>query len=321
MKLFIKHFLFVNLLFWANTMQSQDVRIKASLDKNNFLIGDAIELTLSASYNPLKYSVRFPILNDTFNHFEIVEKSKIDTVLERENSTFIQKYTITNFDSGVWQIPSFSFQTKSLQAGVDSTFNTDSILVNINTVVVDTSKPFKPIFGIRKATMPLSEILKYVVGGMIVLAILIFGIYYLIKKRREKNKNNLIKVPEISLLPHEKALQSLNYLEEENLWQKGEEKQYHTALTDIIRQYLEEQFNLDCFDKTSSEIISQVKRIIALSTSRKNLRTLFETADMVKFAKSKPTPEQHIESMQIAKEVILESYKKIKPIDNKQADQ
>ncbi len=113
-----------------------------------------------------------------------------------------------------------------------------------------------------------------------------------------------------------KALQSLERIEDEQLWQSGLDKQYHTILTDVVRLYLEEQFNMDCFEKTSAEIIQQVKKIKALSTSRQSLRTIFETADMVKFAKGQPVPEEHIQSMELAKDVINESYKKIKPIIN-----
>jgi hypothetical protein len=84
----------------------------------------------------------------------------------------------------------------------------------------------------------------------------------------------------------------------------------------VVRNYLEEQFGLDCLDKTSSEIIQQVKRIKALATSRQPLRTIFEVADMVKFAKSKPTLDEHEQSLVLAEEFILESYKRIKPIEN-----
>ncbi|GBL34420.1 hypothetical protein EMGBS15_00150 [Filimonas sp.] len=112
------------------------------------------------------------------------------------------------------------------------------------------------------------------------------------------------------LLPHEKALQSLERIDKQQLWQSGLDKQYHTLLSDVVRLYLEEQFNMDCFEKTSAEIIQQVKKVKALSTSRQSLRTIFETADMVKFAKGQPYPEEHIQSMELAIDVINESYKK-----------
>jgi Tfp pilus assembly protein PilN len=311
-------FVFLLLIAFATSKQShaQGVRVKASVDTSKIVIGDAIQLTLNAEYDPTKFQVQLPSIPDTFNHFETIEKARIDTSEGRELRTISKKMFVSNYDSGVWMIPKFGFEVKPLQGSSPFTLFSDSISIYVNTVAVDTAKPFKPIFGIRDAKMPLQQIIMYVVGGIVLLSVLIFLIYYLIKKAKEKNKQKP-KEPEVILLPHEKALRAFDALELKKLWQQGQEKEYHTELTDIIRLYLEEQFGMDCFEKTSSEIISQVKRIKALSTSRQQLRQLFETADMVKFAKSKPTAEQHNQSAEMARFVILESYKKVKPIEER----
>lgn len=300
--------------------QAQNVQVKATIDTARILIGDAIKLTLSADYDPTKVNVQFPILNDTFNRFEVVEKNKPDTGTGRANNQITQQIIITHFDSGRWYIPAFAFTVSPLQGQNPYTLLTDSLPVMVNTLSVDTAKPFKPIYDIREASMPLQQILKYV--ALAVLALVLCGllIFYLIKKYRNKNKGTATAETVIKLPPHEKALQSYSELQSKQLWQQGFEKDYHTALTDIMRSYLEEQFSLDCFEKTSSEIISQVKKTRALSNCRKQLRHIFETADMVKFAKSTPTPEQHDECLQLAKEVIIESYKKIKPLEEPLAD-
>lgn len=304
-------------LLTSNTYSfAQPVKISASIDSSNIVIGDQINLKLSATYNPQLYRVSFPSLPDTFNHFEVVDRSKMDTVIGRDENTFKQNIIITNFDSGQWKIPPMIFDVQPLKGDAPSELLSDSFLVNVNTVQVDTSKPIKPIFGIRGAKMPIQQVLLYILGALLIAALLGFLIWYFIKTLREKNKKPEFKEPEIVLLPHEKAMQQLEQLSTQQLWQSGQEKQYHTYLTDIVRTYLEEQFKIDCFDKTSSEIIQQVKKIKALSTSRQNLRFIFDTADMVKFAKSKPTADEHIQSLELAKEMILESYKKVKPIVN-----
>lgn len=294
---------------------AQPVKINVGIDTNNIQIGDQITLELKATYNPQLYKVQFPTIQDTFNHFEVVERLKPDTTSGRDETTFKQQYLITNFDSGQWKIPSMSFDVLSMKGDAPQVALSDSFLVNVNTVQVDTAKPFRPIFGIRSAKMPLGVLIMYIAAAILVLAVLGFLIWYFIKTMREKNNKPEHKEPEIILLPHEKALKELKQLEELQLWQAGEEKNYHTQLTDIIRTYLNEQFKLDCFEKTSSEIIQQIKRVKPLSTSRQPLRTIFETADMVKFAKSKPTAEEHIQSMELAIEMIRETYKRVKPIE------
>jgi len=289
---------------------AQDVNVKASINKNQIEIGDAVELKLSATFNPTQTKVQFPIINDTFNHFEVIEKAKSDTVINREKSTITQTIIISNYDSGQWKIPSFTFGILPLQDSVPYILNSDSLLVNVNTIAVDTSKPFMPIMAIREAKMPMKTIVMYVAGIIIIVAILRFLVWYFIKKYREKNNKPKEKIIEIKLLPHEKAMQNLAQLESQNLWQNGQEKIYHTLLTDTIRTYLEEQFNMDVFEKTSSELMQQIKKQKALSNSRQAVRSIFETADLVKFAKNKPSEEEHLQSMELAREIILESYKK-----------
>jgi len=293
---------------------AQDVKVSATIDSSSILIGDQIRMQLSATYDPQLFRIQFPSVPDTFNHFEVVERSKIDTLMGREENTYRQTVIVTNFDSGQWKIPPVAFEVQSLKGDPSQTLLSDSFLVNVNTMQVDTTKPIKPIFGIRGAKMPLKQIIFYVIAGILIAIILGLLIWYLWKKR--KNKKPVVKEPEIILLPHEKALRELKKINGQQLWQSNREKEYHTVVTDAVRTYLEEQFGMDCFDKTSSEIISQVKKVKALSTSRQSLRRIFETADMVKFAKSKPTPEEHIQSMELAHEFIRESYKKVKPMNN-----
>ena len=308
--LWISVFIFLG----TNNAFAQDVKVSARIDSSSIMIGDQINLELTATYDPQLFKVQFPQIQDTFNHFEVVERAKMDTVIGRGDNIYKQRVLITNFDSGQWKIPSLGFDILPLKGAEPKIIYTDSFLINVNTVEVDTAKPIKPIFGIRGATMPIKQIILYVIAGILIAALLGFLLWYLYKTIRDKNNKPLSKETELILPPHEKALQALSRIEQQALWQNNQEKQYHTLLTDTVRLYLEEQFTIDCFEKTSSEIIQQVKKIKALSTSRQSLRTIFDTADMVKFAKSKPTPEEHIESMQLAKEIIIESYKKVKPV-------
>jgi hypothetical protein len=104
---------------------AQDVNVKASINKNQIEIGDVVELKLSATFNPTQLKVQFPIVGDTFNHFEVIEKAKSDTVINKEKNTITQTIIISNYDSGQWKIPSFSFGILPLQGNVPYTLNSD----------------------------------------------------------------------------------------------------------------------------------------------------------------------------------------------------
>jgi hypothetical protein len=300
------------LVWWATGLRAQDVRINAAVDSNNIRIGDHLRLTYTATFNPQQFRVQFPSLQDTFNHFEVIERLKADTVDARETITISKQTILTNFDSGSWKIPAMPFEVQPLQGQLPYTIVSDSFNIQVQSIAIDTAQPFKPIFGIRSASMPASQLIMYILAGLALLALLIWLIWYLRKRAKQKTKPSTEKAVPV-LQPYEIALRDLNALEQTGVWQTGDEKVYHTSLTDIVRRYLEEQFEMDCFEKTSAEIIQQVKKVKALSTSRQALRTIFETADMVKFAKSKPSAEEHMHSMELAKEMVLESYKRYTP--------
>ena len=296
----------------SSVVLAQNVTVKAKLDSASLVIGDQIHLRFQAQYDPQQYRVSFPQLPDTFNHLEVVNRSKIDTSFGRNTNTYSQTYTLTGFDSGVWKIPPFSFDVQSLKGANGETLFCDSFLVKVNSISVDTTQAFKPIFGIRGAKLPLKEILLYALGIVLILIALIMLIVYI--RKRMKQKSPLPEAIPIAILPHEKAMQALQQIESEQLWQHGLDKEYHTQVSDVIRLYLEEQFGIDCLEKTSNEILQQLRKHKILSPFRPALQSIFEIADMVKFAKSKPGADEHIQSMTLSVNFVVDSYARVKPI-------
>jgi hypothetical protein len=97
------------------------------------------------------------------------------------------------------------------------------------------------------------------------------------------------------LLPaHVVALNELDKIKQEKPWQQGRSKEYHTELTDIIREYIERVFNVNSMEMTSEEILEHL-RILRLEqkTAYLGLTQLLRLADLVKFAKFNPTPDEH----------------------------
>ena len=138
------------------------------LDSNNLLIGDQVKLKVQFSY-PSKTIIAWPDIKDTLTkHIEIVKKSKIDTVSKDPNKlTLSQTFTITCFDSGGFYIPQIPFGYKNPG---DTAFNqvlTDSILLNVKSIPVDTTKAFKDIKGPMGVPWTLKEMLPYIIGGIL----------------------------------------------------------------------------------------------------------------------------------------------------------
>lgn len=296
--------------------KAQSLKIETSVNKKEIRIGDDIACTLKVTYNPADYFIQKIQLPDTFHGFELVSQVKTDTIAQSPSMVTQSIFHFTHFDSGYYFVPSFPIYCKGKNSLSDTILYSDSIGILVNTIPIDTSQPIKPIYAIRDAKIPLTTILKYTLIAAILLAILIFLIIYFYKKYKNKPQ---VKIEEIKniLPPYEQAIQDLQNILQNELWKQYDTKTFYTLWSDIFRKYLEDQFHLDCFEKTSSEIISQARKMKELANSRQSMRNLFDTADMVKFAKANPDIETHIQCVNDAITVVKESYKKVKQTDNK----
>ncbi len=292
-----KNIILLLLLFSVFHAEAQDYSASAKIDKKIISIGDQTHYTLSCAY-PKNATVEWPELQDTLvNGIEILELAAIDT-LEESNSTIhlAKKYRITSFDSAVYHIPAFNFK---LYYDGDTTvheFYSDSLFLQVLSVEVDTTAAIKDIHPPYKEPLRFKEMLPWIIGGLILVAIIVFLLYYL---KRRKNQQGIFTVKEKYIPPHEKALAALEKIKENQIWKKGEIKEYYTEITDVIREYISERFQFDAMEMISGEIILSIENKIE-NIQRQKLQELLLLADMVKFAKLKPLPDEHSKSLQLA---------------------
>jgi hypothetical protein len=139
------------------------------------------------------------------------------------------------------------------------------------------------------------------VVGLLLLAVLVLVL------RKRKKAAPPPPPPPPPLQPHELALRQLEELQKQQLWQNGQVKDYHTALTFIVREYLEKRYGILALEQTTDEILAQLRqRDFDLALSQK-LGDVLQTADLVKFAKAQPTAEFHELAMTTARAFILET--------------
>lgn len=272
-------------------LSAQFLKVNAELDRNQCLIGDHLTLSLTLS-KPAQARISFPVFSDTITKsIEIIESHRIDT-LQKENQqiTLKQNLTITSFDTGLITLPPlpFIFQNDTL---TDTIF-TNPILFTVHALPVDTTK--QTIFDIKPPIgEPFSwkELLPYILWGLLAALIIAAAIYVYI---RIKNKKPIIPIPEKPKdPPYVVALNQLNELKDKKLWQKQLYKQYYSELTDILRIYLEEQFQIPAMESITSELIQHLKNHAFDDELIRNMQSLLTTADFVKFAKATPLPDEN----------------------------
>lgn len=283
------------LIFLFGTVNSQ-VRFSAGLDTNSITIGDHVHLTLSAE-NTGNAFLYFPTAEELGGRNVEVISQKQDTSLDKDGKILkiSQTYTITSFEEGNDTLDSL-FLRYQMPGSEIRQLHADPLFMAVSSVEVDTNKAIKDIEDIMKVPITFREILPWILLAL-GLAALAFGICYLVK--RIKNRQPIIPTRKEPEVPAETvALEKLEELRISALWKHGRIKEYHTELTDILRQYLEKQFGIEAAEMTSEQILDAVMEIRDLPSSiNDKLRQILQTADMVKFAKSEPLPSEHDLSM------------------------
>ncbi len=280
---------------------AQQIEVSSKIDTNLITIGDQFTLTLSLKKS-VNQDVSFPMLLDTVSkEIEIVEEKPVDTLSISDNIISLQKkYTLTSFDSGMYVLPQFNFTINNTDTDTVSTQET--ILLQVLTLQVDTTQQkiadIKQPFEAPMTFMEfLDEYYMYILGALILIALIILGLWY-----RKKLKNTEPKQKQKAEKPKEPAhiiaLRDLEQLKEEKLWQNNRVKEYYVELTNILRKYLYNRFDIYAMEMTSDEIVTEIKQLSEVNEELKNKTRQFLTiADFVKFAKANPLPNDHDTSM------------------------
>lgn len=288
--------LIINLILLHYKLQAQEAVVKSGLDTSVIRIGEQVNYSISVETAGDEL-MKWPAIRDTLSkHVEVVEMKEPDTtVLDNELKRISYHYILTSFDSGFHVIP-----PQALVIGGDSMF-TDPMLLEVQTMSVDTTAAIKPIKGIQEVPLRFRDLLPYIVSSLI-LAVIIVVLYFYFRRRKTKQPHYVAK-PKPALPPHTEALKRLEELENRKLWQEGHIKRYYIELTAIVRHYTERRFAIESEELTTRETLSQIQSRIS-SEAFVRLKELLEMGDLVKFARFKPLPDENRKSAVQAKEFV-----------------
>ncbi len=246
----------------------QKIIVRAGVDRNKILIGEPIQLTLEVDI-PENQPIRFFSI-DSIPHFEFLQKTKIDTSNTKKGTKLIRVIPITSFDSGHWLIPSYK---------LTDNIATDTIPIDVGFTPFDPSQDYHDIKDIIEVN-PVKEKQSwwlYIAGGGLLLLILL--IYLLLKKKRPP-----LSGPPVIIDPYEEAMKQLERLQKE----KPEVKQYYSQLTDIFRLYVSRRKGVLSLQKTTDDLLLQLKNINLGKEQHGQLSQALRLSDFVKFAKYQP---------------------------------
>lgn len=212
---------------------------------------------------------------------EVVEQSKGDTMQMGDDRIQVSRdYTLTSFDEKVYVVP-------ALDVKIDGkSYHGNPLALKVLTVPVDTVHPnqFYPAKGVQDNPFEWSE--WSFAFWLSLLMIIICGAMIYLRNRLKKNKPIIARIRIVKRVPaHEKALREINDIKHHHTNASQEtQKEYYTQLTNTLRAYIVSRFGFNAMEMTSGEIIERLRA----SGDQKmidELRMLFSTADLVKFAK------------------------------------
>ena len=290
------------LLATMNLAAQTKPQISSSVDTTSIRIGEQIRFTVRVETDSA--SVVFFPEGQTFSPLETVEAFKTDTTRQADRILLEKTYALTQFDSGAYLLP-----TQRIEIDGKGYF-TDSLLVSVATVPVDTVNQkmydIKPLIGVDRD--PLSWVRTL---GWVLLVLMLAGIavyWFFIRKKPLSPEEE-----EALLPPFERAMLELKRLETSRYLIQDEFKQYYTELTDIVRSYLEEEVHVSALESTTSELIQKLELLkdagqLKLEPDTLNqFRKILETADLVKFAKSRPEVSQAEQDRLVVESIVVKT--------------
>ena len=258
-------------------------QVTSSIDSTSIKIGEQITYKIEVETDTVN-PVIFPE-GQTFMPLEMIESYQPDTTKYDAKYKLIKKYGLTQFDSGKYVIP----KQKIIIAG--KTFATDSMLVEVNDIVVDTTKQklydVKPMIDVKK---PSSNWWLWLLLIIAIAAIIAFLVYWFVWRKKPLTEEEKI----AQLPPYDRAKLALKQLDETKYLERAEIKEYYSELTFIIRKYLDEKVYDKALESTTDQLIDRLNILqegnqIELSKDDiKNIEAILKRADLVKFAKSAP---------------------------------
>ncbi len=285
---------------------AQSVHVSARVDSNSILIGDWLPYHIEVEHHG-NSTVIFPSLPDSLNGFEVVRRDP--PVKKSSNGSMLESATfvLTAFDSGMHIVPPLTVQYMNAGDTTKHAMDTPPVVVVVHGMQVDTSQEIKDVKPPLSLPLTLADFLPYIIG-----AVAIGGLIWLLIYIRKKRKRGESLIPQAPPRPaNEVALSALRSLESEKLWQRGKIKEYHSGITDILRLYIEGRFLFAALESTSGEILGSSPIRSLPGDEREALRELLTRADLVKFAKFQPVPEEHERSLRLAVSFVESTWRRV----------
>lgn len=276
------------------------VGVQASQDR--FTVGDRVTLDVTVEHAPGD-SIVWPEITDPMGPFEVQEAEAVRPTVENGRQTSILRLTITAFELGDLEFPSMTVGVVPAGGGDQTDFDTDPVALQVESVGLEDGgdiRDIKPPLG-----MPRNWLL--LVPWALALVAVLGGGYWAYRRYRRRRRGMVAEPPRPARPPrppHEVALEAFARLRETPLLERGEIKRYFTEASEILRRYVEARCGVEAMELPSADILHGLRATGLKGDLYARFRQFFDRADLVKFAKQRPTPEVSAQIVSLGEEIV-----------------
>lgn len=270
--------------------------IKATIDKNEILIGEPLRLSLDVK-SPMVTGNQLPQF-DSIRHFEMIEKGSRDSLISANGASYHLEWKLTSFDSGTRYIPSFAITIGN------QIYKTDSLAVEVSYGKVDTAQDYHDIKSIIDIENPDVKYIPWILGAVTLISLALF--VWFIRQLSTFNRQPFGDEPaDIKISPLDEAMISLDQLKKMLREDPSSVKKYYSGIHDTLRIFLNRKLGLITMEKTSEELIHNLSDLRMDRNVFSNLAATLRMGDFVKFAKYIPGPYENETNLETIRNAIV----------------
>lgn len=311
MEMSTKRFFILTVLAVFCAVLPAQVTVDVRMDSLQFFIGEQTDITLSVCMGS-EQKLKLPEIrkgNELVPNVEVVAVSRPDTCLMNDGKRMEvkQKYTVTAWDSSFYSLPPFSVTVDGKE------YPSKTLALKVYTVDVDTldTNKFSPPYGVMEPPFSWGDWRMPVAASFLLVFLLLLSLYLYYHIVVGKPIVRIIRRKK-ALPPHEVAIDEIERIKAERKWAEEDSKEYYTLLTDTLRTYIRERYGFNAMEMTSAEIIARLTEENN-EEALNELRDIFNTADLVKFAKYSTLVNENDANLMAAVEYINQTKKEVDP--------
>jgi hypothetical protein len=270
--------LFLLLLAMRSAAAQTDISALMTAVQPIAYIGQAIDLVVIVEH-PAGYRVIAPQLEPAWGDFEVRQQSALQVAAAgdgRERS--LLTITVMAWALGEFATPSLPLTVSNPQGELLEVMAAP-VTIRVESVLTDDDLALRDIKPQAVLPLPLWWPWLALPAGLALLALFWW---------RTQGRETVVPFSD-NRLPYQIALAELDEIAASGLAERGDFKGHYTQMIDVLRRYIDRTMGQMTLEQTTAEIRRAIQPLSWPTETKKLLLTLLNEADLVKFAKVRPT--------------------------------